>query len=309
MKKIFILSTILFVSVSLLSGCSLNSNNLETNNGKLKVAATIFPLYDLTRQVGGDKVDAKLILPGGASPHTFEITPSLVKDLQDTDLIFTIGHSIDNWASDLINHNNAELVVVDQGIVLQPFKEQEDEHEHEDEHEDGHDHGDIDPHYWLSPDNAIIIAQNISEKLINADKKNEDYYKNNLNDFVRNIESKEREWKVQIDALPSKNLVVFHDAWNYFADYFGLDIVASFEPFPGKEPSPEYLIDIQEDVKDSDIRAMFIEPQLSRTSLETLAKDMNVKLGIMDPLGGVSGRETYIDLIDYNINSLSENLH
>lgn len=311
MKKIVIISLLLIIALPLLSACSLNTNK-QVKTGKIKVAATIFPIYDLTRQIGGDKIETKLILTPGASPHTFEANPSLLRDLDNTKVIFSIGHQLDDWASNLLDQSNdTELLVVDENIDLKPFVDNDHEHEHEnesDEHHD-HEHGDIDPHYWLSPANAILIAENISHKLSDLDPANKDYYESNLNEFSNNIKTKESQWKNSIANLPNKNLVVFHDGWNYFAEYFDLNIVASFEPFPGKEPSPEYLIDVQNDIKGHNIKAMFIEPQLSKESLKNLANDINVNLGIMDPLGGVAGRETYIELIDYNINSLSENLN
>ncbi|PLX24779.1 hypothetical protein C0580_04195 [Candidatus Parcubacteria bacterium] len=311
MFKRFILISSLFLLATLSVGCSKNSNQ-ESLGGNLKIAATIFPLYDLTRQIGGEKVDVKLVTEPGASPHTFEATPSLVKDLEGVKVIFSIGHLVDNWAADLVlDKNKIELFVVDQGIDLKEFNEEDENNKHEAEEEDGenHEHSDVDPHYWLAPDNAVQIATNIYKKLSEEDPENKDYYKNNLDDFVQRIEYKNIEWQNKVDDIENKEIVVFHDAWGYFADYFGFNIVASFEPFPGKEPTPSYLIDLQADINEHNIKAIFVEPQLSKSSLETLAKDLGVKIGVMDPLGGVSGRQTYVELIDYNINTLSEVLY
>lgn len=311
MFRRFILISTLFVLATLVVGCS-KGNDQTSVSGNFKTAATIFPLYDLTKQIGGEKVDVKLIIEPGASPHTFEATPSLVKDLEGVEVIFSIGHLVDDWAADLlVDKDKTELVVVDHGIELKAFAEEEEhDHEHEDgdheEEEHDHEHGDVDPHYWLAPDNAVKIANNIYEKLSQEDPENKDYYKENLDAFVKQIEYKNIEWHNKVDSIENKEIVVFHDAWAYFADYFGFDIVASFEPFPGKEPTPSYLIDLQADINEHNIKAIFVEPQLSKSSLETLANDLNVKIGTMDPLGGVSGRDTYIDLIDYNINTLSE---
>lgn len=308
-KKIFWLLPVF--SLFIFSACSMQT--AKNTKGGLEVASTIFPLYDLVNQIGGEKINNQLIVPSGSSPHTFEATPGLIKDLQEAKIIFTIGSGLDTWTSDLTSSlESVELVTVDKNISLKEFEvSEEHEHEHEgaEEHEEDeeHHHEGIDPHYWLSPQNAIQMASNIKTELVRLDAKNAEYYQNNLDAFLNQMATKDKEWKEKLSQLNNKKIAVFHDAWNYFADYFGLDIVASFEPFPGKSPSPEYLVDLQAEIKEHQIKAMFVEPQLSRTALESLAADMNVKIGVMDPLGGVSGRNDYFSLIDFNIQSLLDN--
>lgn len=290
------------------SGCKMQT--ATNNEEKLSVASTIFPLYDVVNQVGGDKVNNHLIVPSGSSPHTFEASPSLVKDLQNVETIFNIGHGVDAWLDDLGSSlPKAKVFTVDQEITLKEFALEE-EHEHEEEHAEAeHHHEGIDPHYWLSPQNARQIATNVKNYLAEVDPENIEYYQKNLEQFLAKIDARDKEWKNKLSQLNNKNIAVFHDAWNYFADYFGLKIVASFEPFPGKSPSPEYLVELQEEIKEHQIKAMFVEPQLSRSALESLAKDMNVKIGVMDPLGGVDARKDYISLIDFNIQALLDNLN
>jgi zinc transport system substrate-binding protein len=262
--------------------------------GKFKVATTIFPLYDIVKTVGGEKVDVKLVLPLGASPHTFEVTPGQVKDFQSVQVFFTIGHGIDDWTNDIATSvDGAEVFAVDENISLMPFEHKEGESEHE---------GSEDPHYWLSPNNAEQISKNVAEKLAEIDPENADYYKKNSEDFISQLETREKQWQEKIAVLDKRDIVVFHNAWGYFAKEFVFNVVTSFEPFPGKSPSPQYLADFQNEVMQSNIKTLFVEPQFSENSISTLAKDLGVSIEVIDPIGGVSGRESYIDLIDFNVN-------
>lgn len=309
MKKITI--TIILIFSTLISLFFIfNKEGATRNNqgGKIKVAATIFPLYDILKNVGGEKIETFLILPPGASPHTYEVSPAKVKETQDVSLLFTIGAGVDSWAEKLIQKDNIKLVNLGESVSLRPFKVQG--HDHEGEHDDEHnnDHGDLDPHYWLSPENAILMAKVISTELSSLDPENKEYYEVNARNFVNALTAKNLEWQGKIAQLNKKELVVFHDAWGYFADYFGLTIVATFEPFPGKTPTPQYLIKLQQEVKEEGVTSLFVEPQLSREAVSTLAQDLGVEVATLDPIGGLDGRNSYLDLINYNINNIYQAL-
>src|SRR3989338_2437278 len=111
------------------------------------VVTTIFPLYDIVKQIGGDSIRAELILPPGASEHTFEPTPKAQRDIEEAEIIFSIGHGLDNWLYTLTT-DAKKIVVVDNGIILK--KEEET----------------VDPHYWLTLENGAKIAQTIAGQLI-----------------------------------------------------------------------------------------------------------------------------------------------
>jgi len=180
-----------------------------------KVATTIFPLYDITQQIAGDEFEVVLVLPSGASPHTFDPLPSLLKDLQGSRAVFAIGHGLDNWATPVAESIKAPIVTLDHDVDLRTTVEEHmDDHyeehadEHHDEHEDvhgdedadnhgdedhdkheGHDHGPVDPHYWLSLHNAVQITMNIAEELSKLDPENTDIYIVRAEAYVEKIES------------------------------------------------------------------------------------------------------------------------
>lgn len=313
------LVAVLFGITLLISGCGQSPSTSTTDSGeRLKIAGTIYPVYDLVRTVGGDHVDAKLILPSGTSPHVFEPTPQTLKSLQDTKLVFAIGHELDSWVEGIVkNISTAEQVTLDHGISLMKHAEEkhedhdedddheEDEHkdEHEDEHED-HAHGEFDPHYWLSPTNAIVMIEEIEEHLSEVFPEYKDVFEQNAEELINELKTKDALWKKQLGAKSNKNLVTLHSAFGYLAKHFGLHVVATFEEFPGKEPTPKYLANLQEEIEEHSISALYIEPQLSKASLESFARDNNIRIGVLDPLGGAENRMTYIELLDYNVQEI-----
>jgi len=290
MKKFFLILFFIF----LLTACSSKQFVNENKKDKLTVAVSIFPVFDIVRQVGGDKIDSLLIVSPGASPHTFEVTPSEIKKMQEVDIFFSVGAGLDFWIDNITNSfKEAKSISFSDYIDLRHFENDIDD-----------EHGEFDPHYWLSPDNAKIIARQSALLLGEIDIVNKDYYKEKADEFIFELDEKDKKWQEKINNLPNKDIVVFHDAWGYFAQYYKLNVVATFEPFPGKTPSPQYLIDLQNDIKKYNVKSLFIEPQLSKEALSTVAQDLDLEIKVLDPLGGVQGRNSYLELMDFNINNL-----
>jgi len=301
MFKKIILTAILFLGItSIFSGCSLNNkNNQESNNAKIKVAASIFPIYDITKEIAGDKIDVNLILPPGASPHTFEVSASQIKNLQNTKLFFVNGQNLDSWVENISSSvSGSQTIDLSEVVDLQPLDENNPNHR-PDEEDSG-----FDPHYWLNPKNVYAVSEEILNQLVVLSPEDEQYFLGNYNNFVNELQSKDTEWKDKMNSLLDKNIFVFHDAWGYFADSFDLTIVGTFEPFPGQEPTPKYLKELQTAVKENNIKTLFVEPQLSQSSIKTLASDLGVQIEVLDPLGGVEGRMSYIEMMDFNVNNV-----
>jgi len=261
-----------------------------TKNERLQIAATIFPLYDIARNIGGVKTDVFLILPPGASPHTFDLKPQDVAKIQKADLVLAIGHGLDDWVTSALNSPDKK-VVIDKDIVIKKLE------------------GKDDPHYWLSVKNAKQIALNISEILISHDPDNKSYYLQNTVSYLAQLELLEQELTLLNLQIPDKNksLITFHDAWYYFSEERGLNVAASFEPFPGKSPSPSDLSQFEKAVKASGTKVIYSEPQLPADLLGPVAKDLGVKIAVLDPTGGIKDRDSYINLMRYNMHEIEKN--
>ncbi len=296
---LFFVVTILFVG----AGCNITASN------KPKVAATIFPIYDLVRIIGGEDVETVLIVPAGASPHTFEPTPSLIKELKNTSRIFQIGHGLDSWVSSIVTSiPDAHTITLDRNVQLYPTAEF-DGHEHKEEGgdvEEDHEHGPVDPHYWMDPTNAYTMVDTIVEELTLISPDHSEDFALRAKNFKDELERRDWEWLKMMKGLQNKKLVTFHDAFQYFARRFQLEIVATFEPFPGREPTPQYLIDLKEEVDEHGVKTLYIEPQLSAAAIETFARDNGLTIATLDPEGS-EDHTTYLDMIGYNVQTILEN--
>lgn len=266
---------------------------IKRDEGKLKIAATIFPLYDIAKNIAGERAKVVLILPPGASPHTFELTPAKAREINDVDLIFKVG-VVDDWIDGVVNiAPEAKLLTVNAGVTLKKSEEEDEAY---------------DPHYWLRPQNGIIIAGNIYRALAATDPSNEDYYRSNFENFVRAVEVVDQELRNRFSNLSKRELIVFHNAWQYFAEEYDLRIVAVFQPSAGKEPTPAHLRNIFEMVAKRGIKVIFIEPQFSPDLLRPIANDLGLRVFVLDPLGGLAESDSYLNLLRYNSRIISEAL-
>jgi len=266
----------------------LRKPTLEPEAGKPIVAATIYPLYDMARNVAGDAARVKLIVPPGASPHLFEFSPRQLQALQNVRAVFAIGHGLDNWVTQVTNVvKGASVIVVDRGIDLRTFED-----------------GTTDPHYWLNFGNAQKITDNIAKALIEIDPAHADVYRENARAYKDNLAEKERELKAVLAPAQAIPMLTFHHAWFYFAENFGLKIAGTFEPAAGEEPTSRYLAELQQKIRTEHIHIIFIEPQISSAVLKSFAKDNDVNIAELDPLGGEEGRTTYLELMEFNADSI-----
>jgi ABC-type Zn uptake system ZnuABC Zn-binding protein ZnuA len=263
----------------------------------VKVAATIFPVYEIVRQVAGGSVDVVLLLPPGASPHTFEPTPAAVRNLAGAQTLFVIGHGLDDWAARTVRGAEVtHVVTVDSGITLRQFAEAGSEATGPDT---------VDPHYWLSIANGMMIARTIAAEIQRLVPGRSDEVDRALAGYLTKLEAADSEIRRLLANTPSRHVATFHDAFGYFAAAYNLDVVATFEPFPGKEPGPRFIQEFQRKVRDAGIRVLFSEPQLSVEAIRPIANDAGVTISVLDPIGGVPGRESYVALMLFNAHQVA----
>lgn len=272
-----------------------NSNSVAVP-GKLKVAATIFPLADIARNVGGDLVDVVAIMPPGASPHTFEPTPDTINAVSGAQVIFRVGSGLDNWVDGVTGAMKAKPLVVgvSAGIELRKFED-----------------GTTDPHYWLSLKNGQMIAINIANQLSKLDPKNTEKYMVAMMAYTKKLEAADTELHKILAPVKGKSFATFHEAWFYFAKEYGLDVAEAFEPFPGKEPTPAYLKEFRDTIRAKGIKWIFSEPQFSSDAIAQVATDLNVRLGVLDPEGGQGkdpAQQGYIPMMLRNAQTIAKAL-
>jgi zinc transport system substrate-binding protein len=281
---------------------------------KLRVIASIYPVADMVQQVGGDHVDVTFVLPAGASPHTFEPKPSLVKKISSARIFFRIGAGLEFWAEKFIDLAGPGLttIVLSEGVSLIHTAG----HHHENKTGDPHDGSYIsnhesrvaNPHIWLDPAIAKSMVNKITAVLCEVDHQHLTYYKLRGQNYLNDMDKLDRLIKVKVAKFNIKKYVSFHASWVYFARHYGLEPVGIIEASPGRNPTPIQIKNIVAMIKRDHIRAVFAEPQLNPRAAEVIAREAAVNVLLLDPLGGpnLKGRSTYIDLIKYNLNVMQE---
>lgn len=292
-KSTSILFLIAAICCILLFSCKRNAAPADTN-GTLKVAATIFPIADIARNIGGDKITVITIMPPGASPHTFEPTVETIRQANGVKALFKVGCGLDDWAQKITGSLGGDITVIEvaKDVPLRHFED-----------------GSADPHYWLSLANGGIIAKNIADGLIGLDPVHKDYYLQNLAAYQAVLVKEDAAIKAKLATLTNKTFVTFHEAWFYFAQAYGLTVAKAFEPFAGKEPTAEFLAHFIDTIKKNNITAVFAEPQFSPESIQQVANDLRLKVRIIDPEGGGTPEtSSYVGMMRSNTNVIYEAL-
>ncbi len=267
-------------------------DNLNRSSERF-VSATIFPVYDLTRQIAGDRTEVQLILPSGASPHTFEVTPQIASKIDNSKVVFKIG-IVDDWID---NVSGDKAYTVDKGIAFKSFEIAEFGEEEEEE-------GDYDPHYWTDPKNARIMAKNIYDKLVEIDPEGKDQYSVNYEELSGELKTLDEEIIQSLSPYKDRNIITFHDAWGYFVDAYDLKIAAVLLSSPGKEITPGDIKSVGDAAKNAGATAVFYEPQFSNDIVDSFARDFNLKTGVLDAEGGDPKTDTYVSVMRRNTQNI-----
>ena len=289
-------------------------------NAEVKVVASIKPIHSLASYLMDGVNKPGLILDGYASPHGFALKPSHAKMLQDADLIFWVGEDLENFLEKPLGSiakkaEKIELLNI-KGLNKLKFRERNifdghDDHGHkEDVHDDGHKedghddhgheghaHGEYDPHIWLDPMNAKVILKEMAEHLIENDQKNASKYKDNLNKALKDLDKLNK--NIKADLNKEFKSIVFHDAYQYFEKRYNVNILGAFTVNTDVLPGAEQLSEIREIIEHDKVTCIFSEPQFNPDIINAVAKDMDIKTGVLDPLGATlnPGKDLYFDLI------------
>jgi zinc transport system substrate-binding protein len=274
---------------------------------RLKVATTIFPLYDLARNVAGADVEVVLLVPPGASPHTFEAKPGTIRAVTGSAVLFAIGHGFDDWAVRLAQGAGVGRVqVVDEHIPLRAMTHAG--HSHTTSRAAQKAHTPIDPHYWLSIPNAIHMVHTMTKTLGNLDPPARSGYEQRARAYEEQLRAVDADLHALLGALPRRSIATFHDAFDYFAVTYHLQVVATFETSPGQTPPPRQVEAFQRQVRAHKLRVLFIEPQLPPGALASLVQDLRITLQELDPVGGMPGRESYLAMMRFNASQIAASL-
>ncbi|MCM2459165.1 zinc ABC transporter substrate-binding protein ZnuA [Pseudomonas sp. LARHCG127] len=259
----------------------------------VKVLTSIKPLQLIAAAVQDGVAVPEVLLPPGASPHHYALRPSDVRKVQSVDLLYWIGPDMEGFLPRVLNGRTLPSVAVQElpGLKLRHFAQDSASHEDHDHDEgDDHDHdhrpGTVDAHLWLSPHNARVIAARMAADLSAADPANAARYQNNLKGFNQRLDALDTRLKTRLAGVAGKPYFVFHEAFDYFEDNYGLKHAGVFAVAAEVQPGAQHVAAMRTRLQAVGKTCVFSEPPLRPRLAETLVAGLPVKLAELDALGG-----------------------
>ena len=324
----FVLGATMVATAVGIAGCGSDTKQAAPAE-KMKVVTTVFPVYDVAKQVGGDKVDVSLLVPPGAEPHDWDPTAKDLKEIGTAKVFLYSGAGLEPTekilAKDVLQQ--AQAVELSKSLTLLPAPdEDEDEHDHdhdkehkddkaqkEDKHEHEHEHGEFDPHVWLDPMNVAKEVDAVVEAFSKADPTNAKYYEANGKAYKEKLQALHAKYEEFGKTQHDKNLVVSHMAFGYLAKAYGFEQLGIMGVSPDAEPTPERMADIVAFIKEHNVKAIFSEELVSPKLANAIAAETGVKVYVLNPAEGLTEEQTqkhvtYLDIMEENLKTLKEAL-
>ncbi|MDR0924679.1 MAG: metal ABC transporter substrate-binding protein [Hungatella sp.] len=320
-KPLFLCLAIPFAAVALW-GCSRNDRPSDTGEPKLKVVTTLFPYYDFTRQVAGDRVELTMVVPAGMDSHSFEPTPADVQTIREADVLICNGGALEHWLSQVLNAVDSSAMTVITGMdyvdtVQEELVEgmEEEEHQHQ---EDGDDHGgdiEYDEHIWTSPVNAMTLVEAIRDTLTEKDPENRSYYEERAKAYLDKLKKLDGEFR-KVAENKKRDMIVVGDKFpfRYLADEYGLSYRAAFSGCStDTEPSARTIAYLIDKMRLEQIPVIYYLELSSHRVSEIIAEETGAEPLLLHSCHNVSRREfdsgiTYLDLMEQNVINLTRGL-
>lgn len=309
MKRL--ISLILICITILLCGCSTIQ---DEDNGKIKVVTTIFPQYDFARNIGGDNVEVKMLLPLGSESHDYEPSLSDIAAVQSCDLFIYVGGDTDKWVVSVIDgierddFNAISLLETVETLELEVVDGMEDTHDH-----DEHENCEMDEHVWTSPKNAIKISQVIADRLCEIDSDNAQGYKSNLSAYLDKLNTLDKSLTNLVNSAQNKTLIFSERfPFRYLTHDYGLDYSAAFSGCSGDtEPSLSTIAFLINKVNELNSPVIFYTEFSKETVADTICDATNAEKLLLHSCHNLSSTEfekgeDYISLMTKNIDNIGK---
>lgn len=289
MKNTFFIIIILLSIFILNCNKNNNKNSDKDNSGKLQIYTSIYPIYDFTKKIGGEKISVYNMTKAGAEPHDFEITSKDMANLSKADLFIYNGGGMEHWV-DTIKEALKDIKYINTSSNINE--------------------NNLDPHFWLSPINAKIQMENIKNGLIEIDSENKNYYESNYNLYANRLTELDEKIKTFLSDIKNRNLVLTHPAFGHFCKEYSLNQIA----IARDEADPKAMAEIIEFIKSNNVRAIFYEEFSSSKLVDSIAKETGIKILTLNPIESLSEEniasgEDYFSIMEKNLISLSDGLN
>nr|WP_036675065.1 zinc ABC transporter substrate-binding protein [Paenibacillus sp. FSL R5-192] len=317
---------LLILTLLVLSACGQDSSNsAKIVEGKVNVVTTFYPVYAFTTAIGGEDANVINLLPTGVEPHDWTPKSQDIVNTSKAQLFFYNGAGLEGWVPNFLKSLNSDTqvksVAVSEGVKLLTA-EGDDGHGHGEEHEDEHadEHTDeatsedvadhhIDPHTWVSPKSAMIMAENIKNSLVEADPDHKAGYEQRYEELRTKLETLDQRFTDELANVPNNEIVVSHQAFGYLARDYGLTQHAIMGLSPDAEPTGQDIVKLAKLVKDEGIKYIFFEELVSDKLAKTLASEAGVETMVLNPVEGLTKEQAtngddYFTLMEKNLQNL-----
>ena len=308
MKNLKIIVFILVVSVSLLI-IFLPKNETIAKTTKTTVLVSTFALYDIAKSiVSNESIDIVNILPFGTDPHSFELTPKLMTKIEKSTLLFYSGVGLEPWIHQLKIKNS---VNVSDYVELREIHN--DEFEHHEHHDEQCAHGTLDPHYWLDFNNMKNMTMLISRKLVELSPTNRVLFEKNRDKYINMLDMLHKTYTKQLASCKLDTIVLNHNSVGYLASNYKFHADSLSGLSPEAQATASDITRILHEIKKDSVSTIFFENFADSNVIKSIAKDENIEVDVIQPLGNITAKEaqeklSYEDIMYINLKKLSKAL-
>lgn len=299
-----------------LCACSSESGYFKSDSGKLKIISTVFPPYDLARQIAGDNAEISILLPPGSEIHNYEPSAKDMIAIRNCDIFLYIGGENEQWAEKLINSNDTENVTAVKLIDYVPaLSEDEDEHDHDHDHDHEHGH-ETDEHIWTSPKNAQLMLSAVYDAICKVDPSDKQTYTKNKDAYAKQLSDLDDAYRSAVDNAKNKTIVLADKfPFRYLAHEYGLEFSAAFAACSDEsEPGVSTMIKLTKTIKENNIPAVYYLEFSSTKIADTLCDETEATKLMLHSCHNVSKQDiennvSYVDLMKQNLENLKLTLN
>lgn len=265
----------------------------------LRVLTSFLPMEIFTRNVVGDAPGVTVVsmLPASMGcPHDYALTPGDMKKIASADLFVANGLGMEEFLGEPVRRANPGIRIVETARTVVPIR-------------GAHGRGDVNPHTWVSPRNAVLQVREIEKALSAASPANAGAFRRNADAYVSRLSALAAEFEAAAKTFRRRNIVTFHNVFDYLARDLGLTVVGEIETAPGQEPSAGEIRNLSRILRERKVPVVFSEPQYSPKLADALAREAGVPVRVLDPVAtGSPALASYEDAMRRNLSTLTEAL-